>query len=162
MIALQLACVVIVGLYLTVRLARATERGVVLRRFALITIASWLAEDTVIRAYGFYGYSPRWSLFVDQVPRLIVLIWPVVIDSAALLARRLHRAGGRATYLLAAGLVLADASLIEPIAVRAELWRWTEPGLFAVPPIGIIGSSLPGLRDTRAWCGPSLCGRPRA
>ena len=32
-----------------------------------------------------------------------------------------------------------DAALIEPIAVRAGLWGWTEPGVFSVPVIGILG-----------------------
>lgn len=147
MIALQLTCVAIVALYVATRLVRASaaERGPFVRRFVLLTVASWLAENTVIHAYGFYYYSPRWSLFVDQLPLMIVLIWPVVIDSAAVLARRIVGPGARrpwAAPALAAAIVLADASLIEPIAVRAGLWRWTEPGLFAVPPIGILGWAI--------------------
>lgn len=144
MIALQLTCVAIVAFYVAVRLARApaAERPRFVRRFALLTVASWLAENTVIHAYGFYYYSPRWSLFVDQLPLMIVLIWPVVIDSAALLAGRLLGPESRRAPLLAAAIVLADASLIEPIAVKAGLWRWTEPGLFHVPPIGILGWSI--------------------
>ena len=53
-----------------------------------------------------------------------------------------HARGSRSSSrvaLLGAAIVLADASLIEPIAVRAGLWRWTEPGLFAVPLVGIVG-----------------------
>lgn len=142
MVALQLACVAIVALYLAVRLGRAPARAPVLRRFVLLTVASWLAENTVIHAYGFYAYSPSWALHVDQVPLMIVLIWPVVIDSAAELAGRLLGPGHPRRWLLAAGFVLADASLIEPIAVQARLWWWTEPGLFAVPPIGILGWAI--------------------
>jgi hypothetical protein len=41
--------------------------------------------------------------------------------------------------LLATLIVLTDAALIEPIAVRAGLWSWTLPGLFHVPLIGIFG-----------------------
>ena len=102
-------------------------------------VASFLGEDSVIRAYGFYGYSPKWDLFLDRVPLMIILIWPVVIDSSWTLAHRLT--GGHRRWLpwVAGAFVLADASLIEPIAVRAQLWAWSEPGLFAVPPIGILG-----------------------
>jgi hypothetical protein len=143
-IALQLTCVAIVALYVAVRLARApaVERPRFVRRFVLLTAGSWLAENTVIHAYGFYYYDPSWSLFVDQLPLMIVLIWPVVIDSAAVLAGRILGEDSRRAPLLAAAIVLADASLIEPIAVKAGLWRWTEPGLFDVPPIGILGWSI--------------------
>jgi hypothetical protein len=43
--------------------------------------------------------------------------------------------------------VFADASLIEPISVQAGLWHWNEPGLFAVPPIGILGWAFHA-----GWC----------
>jgi hypothetical protein len=134
--ALQTACAVIVAIYLAVRLRRAPRPAAVLARLLALAVAGWVAEDSVIRAYGFYHYAPGWSVFLDRVPLFIVLIWPVVIDSAGQLARRF---GGGASLALAASLVLADAALIEPIAVRAGLWSWTEPGLFAVPPIGILG-----------------------
>jgi len=130
MLALELTCAVIVAVY-------AFARRDALGELALLAVAGFLGEDSVIRAYGFYFYSPRWHLFLDKVPLLIFVIWPIVIHSAWSLARRL---GPRATApLLGAAIVLADASLIEPIAVHAGLWTWTEPGLFAVPPIGIIG-----------------------
>ncbi|MCU1279462.1 MAG: hypothetical protein JWM53_3008 [bacterium] len=131
MLALELVCAAIVALY-------AVARREALPQLSLLAVAGFLGEDSVIRAYGFYFYSPRWHLFLDRVPLLIVLIWPVVIHSAWSLARRLSP---RAAWvpLVGAGLVLADASLIEPIAVHAKLWTWTEPGLFAVPLIGIVG-----------------------
>lgn len=129
MLLLELTCAAIVACYVAARRDAIPE-------LALLAVAGFLGEDSVIRAYGFYFYSPRWHLFVDRVPLLIVLIWPVVIHSAWRLARTI--APTRAA-LLGAAIVLADASLIEPIAVHADLWRWTEPGLFAVPPIGIFG-----------------------
>jgi len=130
MIALELACAAIVALYVAAR------RDAMLA-LALLAVAGFLGEDSVIRAYGFYYYSPRWHLFLDRVPLMIVLIWPIVIHSAWSLARRLSPRAW--APLVGAGIVLADASLIEPIAVHAGLWTWTEPGLFAVPPIGILG-----------------------
>ena len=142
MIAIQLASAAIVLLYFVVRLLRAEDKVRVLRRFVLIVIASWLAENTVIHAYGFYYYDPSWTIFVDQVPLMVLLIWPVVIDSAALLAHRLIGETSRAAPWLAAFIVLTDASLIEPIAVRAKLWYWTEPGLFYVPLIATLGWAI--------------------
>lgn len=141
---IELACAAIVALYVIVRIRAAApgERGAIGRRLAILLCASFLGEDTCIRAYGFYHYAPGWDFFIDRVPLLIIAIWPVVIDSAWQLSKRLVRERARWVPLLAALIVLADASLIEPIAVRAGLWSWSEPGLFAVPPIGILGWSF--------------------
>lgn len=111
-----------------------------LGRYLLLALAAWIGEATCIRVYGFYAYSPAWTLFVGPVPALVALIWPVVILSARDLARALAP-GASATRLalLTAGVVLADAALIEPVAVRAGLWTWTAPGPFDVPPIGVLG-----------------------
>lgn len=140
MVTLELACAAIVALYVA-------ARRDAIPSLAWLALAGFVGEDSVIRAYGFYFYSPRWHFFVDKVPLLIVLIWPVVIHSAWTLARRL--APARAA-LAGAAIVLADASLIEPIAVHAGLWRWTEPGLFAVPPIGILGWAY--FAGAAMWC----------
>jgi hypothetical protein len=132
---LEPVCFGIVALYVTLRLLAARDRREVIARMSLLTLAAWLAEDSVIRAYGFYQYDRgTWTLFVDRVPLLVALIWPVVIDSAHTLAQgRL-----RAVFVI----VLADAALIEPIAVRSGLWNWNEPGLFGVPIIGMLGWAL--------------------
>ncbi|HRE87865.1 MAG TPA: hypothetical protein PK095_01885 [Myxococcota bacterium] len=137
--ALQLACLGIVLLYLLLRLRR-PDRAVFARRFGLLVASSWLAEDTAIRLYGFYFYDPGWWLFIDQVPLLIVCIWPVVIHSALdLIERWLPRLSPARLAVVGGFVILTDAALIEPIAVHCGLWRWTEPGLFEVPPIGILG-----------------------
>lgn len=142
MIALQLVCAAIVALYLVMRARRAPGPGALARRLALLAIAGWVGEDSVIHAYRYYAYAPGWSLFLDEVPLLIVLIWPVVIHSAWELSRQLLGARRRFVPLLGGALVVADASLIEPIAVHAGLWSWSAPGLFHVPPIGILGWGL--------------------
>ena len=144
MIALELVCLAIVVLYVAARFVRASDRGERMAfgaRFAMLVLASFAGEDTVIRAYGYYAYASGWSARLDHVPVVIVLVWPVVIDSAAMLARAMAGAGASTLRVatLGAVIVLADASLIEPIAVRAGLWRWTEPGLFDVPLVGIVG-----------------------
>jgi hypothetical protein len=144
--AIELAALAIVALFVAVRL-RGPEPRAFVARLAILMVASWVGEDSCIRAYEFYGYDPGWSLFIDKVPLAIVLIWPIVIHSAWDLARCLLGDGRRAAALVAAAFVLADASMIEPIAVHAGLWRWTEPGVFQVPPIGILGWSFHA-----GWC----------
>ena len=140
---LELSCLLILGLHLAVGCLRSRERLRYLRRIALLAVASFVAEDTCIRLYAFYAYDTEvWSLFVDRMPLMVALIWPGVILSSWELARLLvgrHRSARRLVPLVGAGLVLADASFIEAIAVRAGLWRWFAPGFFGVPPVGVLG-----------------------
>jgi hypothetical protein len=112
------------------------ERARAYLAYLLLAAAGWLGEASCIRAYGFYAYAPGWRLWVDVVPLCVVCVWPMVILSALDLARALTQ---RRAALLCAGLVLTDAALIEPVAVQAGLWSWTAPGLFDVPPIGVLG-----------------------
>jgi len=136
----ELFCFLIVAGYVRSLVRRpAPERRWALQTYVLIASSGWIGEETCIRAYGFYAYSPGWWVWLDLVPLAVVVVWPVVILSALELAKSLS---SRNPALLCAGIVLADAALIEPVAVRSGLWRWTEPGLFGVPPIGILGWSL--------------------
>lgn len=143
---LELCCLFIVLFYVAVRLGRrpAAEISPWLRRFVWLSLASALGEDSLIRLYGFYEYAPGYSLYAGRVPVLVVLIWPIVIDSAQVLAAGLCQALGRPPQglrlaVLTAAVVWVDAWLIEPIATQCGLWRWHAPGLFAVPPIGVLG-----------------------
>lgn len=143
---LELCCLAIVLLYVAVRLSRRPEGGTAawLARFVWLAAASALGEDSLIRLHGFYEYAPGYTVFCDRVPLLIVLIWPIVIDSAQVLAAGLCRAlgrpaAGRDLAVLTGVIVWVDAWLIEPIATQCGLWRWNAPGLFAVPPIGVLG-----------------------
>ncbi|MFO0592062.1 MAG: carotenoid biosynthesis protein [Polyangiaceae bacterium] len=143
MVALQIACFAIVATFVFFRSRLEARPSALLLRLLVLAVSAWIGEDTCIRAYGFYEYSAGWWLFLDKVPLLIVLIWPIVVQSARDLAVCLWAGRERPRPLKVGAtvfcLVLADASLIEPISVKAGLWRWTEPGLFEVPPIGILG-----------------------
>lgn len=137
---LELVCLAIVASWIVLRVRREPRPLALLGRLLLLAVAGWVGEESMILVHGFYVYTPSaWTVFLDRVPLLIVVIWPIVIHSAWDLARGLLGEKHRAVPLVAGALVLADASLIEPIAVRAGLWAWTEPGLFSVPPIGILG-----------------------
>ncbi len=145
--ALEPACAVIVATWVVMRVRREAPgaRAAFAARLAAVAAAAWIGEETSIRLYDFYGYAPGWSAFLDRVPLAIVCIWPVVVLSALDLARALVRARPRAkrgpalTAFTAMLLVIADASLIEPIAVKSGLWSWTEPGPFHVPVVGVLG-----------------------
>jgi len=145
----ELASLVILSVFLATMLRRGlraqpTDRAP--RRRALVDLAllgagAWAAEQTCIVLYDFYQYDAPWKIFVGEVPLLVVFIWPFVIVSAREVCHALswRTAAGRAHPLAVALVVLYDAALVEPVAVRAGLWSWNEPGLFGVPFIGIVG-----------------------
>jgi len=142
MIELQIGCALIVCLYLFLRLRDEPRRAAFMGRFAVLMAASWIAENSCIHVYKFYAYDPEWFGFIDQVPILIIAIWPVVIHSALDLVSEGRTRGALNVAMVGGLVVLTDAALIEPIAVRSGLWQWFEPGLFEVPPIGIIGWAI--------------------
>lgn len=154
MIPLELACFAILAAYFV---AHRREPGL-LRDAALVGCASLVGEDSVIRAYGFYAYAGGWHLRVDQVPLLVPTIWaPVVLSARAVAGAIAPGASPAREAALVGALVTFDAFLIEPIAVRAGLWAWSEPGVFTVPVIGIVGWGLFAAAVTwlmRRWDGP--------
>lgn len=105
----------------------------------LVAVAAWLAEEFSIRLYHFYSYRPQWRLFIGQVPMVVLAVWPAVVYSAWDLASQLLGNRSKILPLAAGAIVLSDAALIEVVAVRSGLWVWTEPGIFQVPVIGILG-----------------------
>ena len=135
----QIAALFVIALYLVFRTMEHPRPGHLLFRLALISAASWMAEESAILLYNFYTYNPAKSLFLGRVPLLVIVIWPLIIHSAWDLASQLVRSNSPLVPLAAAAIVFTDASLIEPVAVNAGLWSWNEPGIFSVPPIGILG-----------------------
>lgn len=139
MLIFQTAALCIVIIYLLYWFVLEDDPGSFFLKFTAISIASWIAEETSIRAYYFYQYSPDWNLFLGHVPILVILIWPLVIHSGWELATRLMGEGKRHVHLAAALIILIDASLVETISVKAGFWSWNAPGIFGVPLIGIFG-----------------------
>lgn len=161
MIILELLSAVVVAFYLVLKSRTEVRPGAYLARMGALALAAWLGEETLIGAYGFWHHNPTsWSVFIDRVPLLVVLIWPVILDSALSLSKHFAAPGDARTPLVVGALVLVDASLIEPVAVKLGLWSWSVPGLFGVPPIGFLGWAVfAGVavyflaRAERAWSG---------
>ncbi len=130
---LEPAALFIVLFYVVLQARREAEPRRFLLRLLLTAVSGFLVEESCIRLYGFYDYSPEWSVKIMHLPLLVLLIWPVVIHSAGELARGLFlrgRRGGAGWLALVGGaLVFLDAAAIEPISVHSGLWYWTEPGL---------------------------------
>ena len=156
---LAIAAVLAVAYGLLFRQTPRTERGRLLTLILLIAVTSWLGEDTSIRRYAYYGYPDAWWLVLDQVPLLVVAIWPLVILTSDQVVRALFPDLSRLGHAAAvAVMVLIDASLIETVAVAANLWFWVEGGYLGVPLAGMVGWAayafsialfLPGVRSER-------------
>jgi len=138
-LSLELVALSIIAIYVVVYTLGQPEKGEFFIRLVLVSAASWIAEESCILSYQFYGYSPTWTLFLADVPLLVIVIWPIIIHSAWDLASQMSRPGHRFVPLPAAAIVLTDALLIEPVGVHIGLWSWNESGIFEVPPIGVLG-----------------------
>jgi len=136
---LELAALVISAIYVAAYTLGQPERRSFLAGIVLVCAASWLAEESCILFYKIYGYSSNWNLFLAHLPLVVVVIWPIVIHSAWILAAQILRPGHRLVPLAAAAIVLTDALLIEPVGVASGLWSWNASGLFEVPLIAILG-----------------------
>lgn len=139
MTLLQITAFGIVVIYLFYWYFREGDTGLFLMKFITISAASWVVEETSIRIYHFYQYSPDWCLFVGHVPVLVALVWPVVIHSGWELASQFFNEYKLSHHLVAALIIWIDASLIETISVKAGLWEWHGAGFLGVPFIGIFG-----------------------
>ena len=135
----EIACVAVVLLTLFVS-ARKRDPRALLRDYLALALAGYLGEESCITLYEFYGYAERWHLRLHHVPALVPLIWPLVILSAREVVDSLfgERKGWKQSALVAS-VVIVDASLVEVVAVRAELWTWAEGGHLGVPLIGVLG-----------------------
>jgi hypothetical protein len=138
-LTLELVALSIIAIYIVVYTLGQPEKREFFIRLVLVSAASWIAEESCILCYRFYSYSPTWSLFLADVPLLVIVLWPIIVHSAWDLASQMLRPGQRFLPLLAAAIVFTDALLLEPVGVHIGLWSWKEPGIFEVPPIGVLG-----------------------
>jgi len=139
MILLETVALSLALIFVLVHIRRRPDAGTYVARMALVSLAAWAAEESAIRWYHFYSYSPVWKLFLGQVPVMVIIVWTYVIHSAWDLGAQVMHPGRRWVPLLAAAIILTDAVAIETVAVNAAAWSWQRPGIFGVPPIGLLG-----------------------
>lgn len=115
-------------------------------------------EWSAIRVFASHDYGGAWRVAPLGVPIAVALVWAALILSALAVAARLGystpAAGAGAAALLGVALDL----LMEPVAVRAGLWRWTPPGGWLGVPVGnfvgwavLVGGWAAG---AESWSGP--------
>ena len=114
-------------------------------------------ERAAIAAFAAHEYPPSWRVAPGGVPLAVVVVWAAVISSAMAVAVR-RGAGSPAWRAASAALLALVVDLaMEPVAVRAGLWRWTPPGAWLGVPVGnfvgwavIVGSYTLG---AERWAG---------
>lgn len=135
----EVLCVVVIVATLGA-MSRSQPPSALLRDYVVLAVAAWIGEETCVAFYRFYAYAPGWHLHVDRVPILVPLIWPLVVLSAREVAAVVVRSASPMWLaVVSGGIVAFDASLVEVVAVRANLWSWSERGHLGVPLIGILG-----------------------
>ena len=143
-----------------------TRRALGSRRAAgeLVALAfyGYALERAVIVAFAAHEYPASWRVAPGGVPLAVVVVWAAVISSAMAVAVRRGAGTAVARAASAALLALAVDLAMEPVAVRAGLWRWTPPGAWLGVPLGnfvgwavIVGSYTLGAErwagSGRAW-----------
>jgi uncharacterized membrane protein len=129
----------------------------------LVALAAYgyALERAAIAAFAAHEYPPSWRLAPGGVPLAVVAVWAAIISAAMAMAVRRGARSPAARAVSAALIALVVDLAMEPVAVRAGLWRWTPPGPWLGVPLGnfvgwavIVGSYTLG---AERWAG---AGRP--
>jgi uncharacterized membrane protein len=141
-----------------------TRRALGGRRAAgeLLALAAYgyALERAAIAAFTAHEYPPVWRFAPGGVPVAVVAVWAAVISSAMAVAVRRGAGSAETRAAMAALLAIAVDLVMEPVAVRSGLWRWTPPGPWLGVPMGnfvgwavIVGSYTLGA-ERFAGAGP--------
>ena len=114
-------------------------------------------ERAAMAAFAAHDYPASWRIAPGGVPLAVVVVWAAVISSAMAVAVRRGARSAAARAAAAALLALVVDLAMEPVAVRAGLWRWTPRGAWLGVPVGnfvgwavIVGSYTLG---AERWAG---------
>lgn len=120
-----------------------------------------LVEVGALVAYGYalewiamavfrsHDYGQAWQLAPGGVPIAVAAVWASVILAALTLAARRGMATAAQRALAAALVAISLDLLMEPVAVRVGLWRWTPPGGWLGVPVGnFVGWAV----IVATWC----------
>jgi hypothetical protein len=120
-----------------------------------------LVELWALAAYGYalewvamgvfrsHDYGRAWRLAPAGVPVAVAAVWAAVIVAALTCAARRGMATSGRRAGAAALIAISLDLLMEPVAVRLGLWRWTPPGAWLGVPVGnFVGWAV----IVAAWC----------
>lgn len=122
-----------------------------------LALYGYALEWVAIRFFSSHVYGEEWRLAPLGVPVGVAAVWAAVISSAMALAARLGSSSAWSRAVAAALLGVTLDLMMEPVAVRVGLWRWTPPGPWLGVPFGnfvgwavVIGSYTVG---AERWAG---------
>jgi hypothetical protein len=103
----------------------------------LLALAAYgfTVEWVAMSLFASHAYAASWWAQPKGVPLAVASVWAAVIVSAMAVAGR-HARTRVARAVTAAVVAIALDLLIDPVATRAALWRWTPPGPWLGVPIG--------------------------
>jgi hypothetical protein len=101
-----------------------------------LALYGFALEWAAMRAFASHSYADAWALAPLGVPVAVAAVWAALIMSCLSLAARIGYVSPPARGVAAALLAIALDLLIEPVALRTGLWRWTPPGPWLDVPIG--------------------------
>jgi uncharacterized membrane protein len=141
---------------------RALGTGRAVGELMALAAYGYALERAAIAAFAAHEYPASWRVAPGGVPLAVVVVWAAVISSAMAVAVRRGAGSAAARAASAALLALAVDLAMEPVAVRAGLWRWTPPGAWLGVPVGnfvgwavIVGSYTLG---AERWAGSDRVG----
>ena len=120
--------------YGQVRRALGARRAAI--ELGALVIYGLALERSAMWLFASHDYRSAWLIAPAGVPLAIALTWAALIVSALGLGARLGFRTPLARALAAALVATALDLLIEPVAVRGGLWRWTPPGAWLGVPLG--------------------------
>ncbi len=138
-----------------------TRRGLGNGRAAVellcLVVYGYALEWVAMAVFGSHTYLGAWQVAPGGVPLAVAAVWAALIASAMALSVRLGLPSIATRAVAAALLGVTLDLLMEPVAMRAELWRWTPPGPWLGVPVGnfvgwavIVGSYTAG---AELWTG---------
>jgi uncharacterized membrane protein len=104
----------------------------------LVVLAAYgyALEAAAIRVFSSHTYGAAWALAPLGVPLAVAMVWAAIIASAMALAARTGARSAPARAGIAALIAVSLDLLMEPVAVRLGLWRWTPAGPWLGVPVG--------------------------
>jgi hypothetical protein len=115
---------------------------------ALVTYG-YALEWIAMAVFRSHDYGQAWRLAPGGVPIAVAAVWASVILAGLTVAARRGMATAARRAMAAALVAISLDLLMEPVAVRLELWSWTPRGAWLGVPVGnFVGWAV----IVAAWC----------